>query len=362
MQFNPKTKRLGTSLLLAGVVLFSAVSPVLADQYDDKINALRQGIAAKRNTVNQLHSQTNTLANSLAEINAQIDETTAQLELTQARYDKTMADIAETKASIASQKALLSENLKTIYTQSQVSTLEMLASSENFGDFFDRQQYLQNIKDRIQGSLVTLNTKKSRLDDDQAQLTTLINQQKGLTYSLSQQKSQSASLLAETQGQEAAYQAKISTDEKAVSTLRAQQAAEIAARQSKVNYGGTGGYPWSGYSLDGGVDPWGFYYRECTSYVAWRRANLGHPIPAWGRMGPANAKTWVGWARNFGLPVDGSARAGDVAVLTAGQYGHVMIVEAVLGGGLIKVSQYNASWDGRYSEAIISTSGLYFIH
>ncbi len=351
-----------TSLILAGVILFSQAAPALADQYDDKINALKRGIDAQRTQITQLKGQQNTLQNSLATLNAQIQETTDQMALTQARYDKTVTDITNTKQQIATKKALLGENLKTIYQDSQITTIEMLASSGNFGEFVDRAQYLQKMKDHTESTLSDLSTAKQHLDDQQTQLTTLLGQQKGLAYSLSQQKAQSANLLAQTQGQEANYQAKIQSDEAAVSKLRQQQAAEIAARQSRVNYGGTGGYPWAGYALDGGVDPWGFYYRECTSYAAWRRANMGNAIPAWGRMGPADAKTWVGWARNFNMPVDGNPRVGDVAVLTAGRYGHVMIVEQVLGGGLIRVSQYNGNWDGRYSEATISTSGLYFIH
>ena len=98
-------------IVLAGVVLVSISSPVYADQYDDKIKAIRQGIEAKRSTVNQLKTQQNTLANTLASINAQIDETTAQLELTQARFDKTTADMETTKRQIADKKAMLGENL-----------------------------------------------------------------------------------------------------------------------------------------------------------------------------------------------------------------------------------------------------------
>ncbi len=38
-----------------------------------------------------------------------------------------------------------------------------------------------------------------------------------------------------------------------------------------------------------------------------------------------------------------------------------MYVEDVLDDGRLLISQYNAGWDGRYSEAIISGNGLSFI-
>ena len=46
----------------------------------------------------------------------------------------------------------------------------------------------------------------------------------------------------------------------------------------------------------------------------------------------------------------------------AGYYGHVMYVEEVYSNGTIKVSQYNYGVTGEYSEMVISSSGLRFIH
>ena len=83
-------------------------------------------------------------------------------------------------------------------------------------------------------------------------------------------------------------------------------------------------------------------------------------MPYWGGRG--NAKLWDDNARAAGIPVDSSPRVGDVAVSNSGTYGHVMYVEAVHGGGTITVSQYNASWDGKYSVAKRATTGLVFIH
>jgi surface antigen len=39
-----------------------------------------------------------------------------------------------------------------------------------------------------------------------------------------------------------------------------------------------------------------------------------------------------------------------------------MYVESILGNGKVRVSQYNAGWDGRYSVSDVPIAGLQFIH
>lgn len=107
-------------------------------------------------------------------------------------------------------------------------------------------------------------------------------------------------------------------------------------------------------------DEWGMYKRQCVSYAAWKVASSGRNMPFWGGRG--NASQWDDNARAAGIPVDSVPRVGDIAVSHDGGYGHVSYVEAVYPDGTILVSQYNARWDGRYSEERLSTAGLVFIH
>jgi surface antigen len=120
-------------------------------------------------------------------------------------------------------------------------------------------------------------------------------------------------------------------------------------------------YPWANAPFPNSIaDPWGMYERQCVSYTAWKVASSGRHMPSWG--GHGSAKLWDDNARAEGIPVDTTPRVGDVAISNSGSYGHSMYVEAVNGDGTISVSQYNANLDGRYSEAVINSSGLVFIH
>jgi surface antigen len=129
--------------------------------------------------------------------------------------------------------------------------------------------------------------------------------------------------------------------------------------------GGTGGYPYvqgwvggvGGFSPL--VDAWGFYYQQCTSYVAWKIYDSGKNMPAWGRMyASANARDWPSFTSNKGS----DPRKGAAAVMTGGTYGHVMYVEEVYGNGQIRVSDYNLGFDGAYRTYDRSASGLVYIY
>jgi surface antigen len=365
MQNTNRHIRYHTSLILAGVILFGQTLPALADQFDVKINALRQQISAQQQQVNQLNAQQNTLANKIQTLNTQAEQTSNQIALTEARYNQTVADIAETKQKLADKKAQLAENLKLIYQQSQVTTVEMLASSNSFGDFLDRQQYLESMKIHMDGMVTEMSTTKVHLEDQQSQLANLLSQQQGLSYALGQQRSESSTLLAQSQGQEANYQNMIQANTQQVATLKAQQAAAIAAASRHVSGGssaGCGGYPssWCNAPQDSLIDSWGMYNRECVSYAAWAATyKFGHFVPYWGGRG--NANQWPGNARGAGIPVDGSPRVGDVAIYSGGPYGHAMVVESV-NGATVRVSSFNADNTGHYSVDDWPVRSLQFIH
>ncbi len=349
------------AIALAAFLLIAHSRTVKADSLQDQIDAANRQVAQSQAQVNEWQAKADTLNNHLALLNAKIAANQAALDLARARQAQLSDEIAKANADLKKKQAILGENVRLIYQTNQVTPLEMLFSSGNLSDFLDGQQYLERIKDNIQRAVAQIADLKRQLEDESKQLESTIAQQQSLLYGLSQQQNEVNALLAETQGQESVYQSKLKGDKAKLSQLEAQQAALIAANSGGSVYGGTGGYPWAGEPQDGGVDPWGFYWRECTSYAAWKRSAIGRPIPAWGYMGQANAKDWVNWAHASGMRVDHNPEYGAIGVYTGGEFGHVMIVEAVTGAQVF-VSQYNADFSGRYSESYWNSSSLWFIH
>lgn len=337
-----------------------------AQSLDQQIKALQDQAAANQKQAQNFRSQADTLANKLAGINAQSAAISAQISANKAKQQKLTADIAKAKEEMAIKKEILGENIRAIYQNSQISPLEMLASSKSFSEYVDRQQYLDEIKDHIQEAAESLAKLKTELEKQEADVQIAIRQQGDLQQALSIQQSEANQLLASTRGEEGRYASMAQENKAKAEELQRQQAAILAAQfGGNVTGGGAcgGGYPgkWCSPAKDTVIDSWGMYNRECVSYTAFKVASSGRYMPYWGGRG--NAKQWPGNAQGAGIPVSygSGAEPGDVAISMAGPYGHAMYVESVSGNSVF-VSQYNFGNAGEYSTMTIPQSGLYFIH
>lgn len=117
------------------------------------------------------------------------------------------------------------------------------------------------------------------------------------------------------------------------------------ANESSNTGGGEKGddYAFKSKSKDSGVDPWGYFYRECVSFVASRLKNMGVSADLFSHLG--NGADWV----NASVPYSKTPKVGDVAVYGAGsEFGnHVAMVTGVK-GNTISGEEYNWDGDGQY--------------
>lgn len=366
---NSTTKKfsLGRTLVIVAAALSLVFYPTMsayADTYDEQIRALEQEVSRFQEESGKLRAEADTLQNAISSLTAQQNAVQAQISQKEVELQQLQEQIVLTEERIASQKDALAQNLKSMYLESDITPLEMVASSKSIGDYIDKQEYRNKIRESIQGALTEIRDLKAKLEEQKVAVENTLNDQKAMRGQLQAQQAEKDKLLAETKGQESAYQNLIGQRNSEIDSLRAQQRAANLSWAGNVNIGPAcaGGYPgaWCNAPMDSIVDSWGMYNRECVSYTAFRVAASGRHMPYWGGVG--NANQWDDNARAAGIPVDGNPKVGDVAILHAGYYGHAMYVEAVNGNGTILISEYNLDWTGRYSERVISTSGLVFIH
>lgn len=353
--------------LSAAVVLFTSSGAVYADQFDDAIAAAKQEAAAAQAEAAKFHNEANSAQAKINQLNFQIRTLQNQINLNEAQARKLARDIEEAQQKLAHQKEILGDIVKTMYFDSTISPIEMLASSSNISEFLDAEQYRESIKDKIQSSMTEIQTLKKSLEDQQTKLNELVADQKNQQQSLALMRNEANQLLVLASQSAAAADAEVKSNNSKVAELRAQQAAILAARfgNSGLTGGGAcgGGYPakWCNLPFPSSVaDNWGMYAKQCVSYVAFKVAVSGRNMPYWGGRG--NANQWDDNARAAGIPVNSTPRAGDIAQTDTGPYGHVMHVDAVLGDGRIRISQYNYGNRGEYSEMTIPAAGLNFIH
>lgn len=349
----------------------TTIQHVRADQYDEKIKQLQADSNAKQGVKSQLGVEAASLADAIAKLQTQIDALNASIQANQIKQADLQKQITAAEEELAKQKKVLGENIKAMYLEGQVTTLEMLASSKDLSEFVDKQQYRDSVKDKITASLAKINDLKHQLKGQKEQVEQLIKDQEGMQSRLDGQRAESAGLLSLNQGQQAELNNQIKQNSAAVAQLRSQQAAENAKLFNGANvvlgtacdtaHGDTYPAPWCSAGQDTMIDYWGMFNRECVSYTAWKVSESGRHMPYWGGVG--NANQWDDNARSAGIPVDGNPRAGDVAIKNSLPYGHAMYVESVNSNGTINISQYNQTLDGRFSRAYnVSPSGLVFIH
>jgi peptidoglycan hydrolase CwlO-like protein len=362
-----------TRIFSVVAVFLMLTGTAAADQFDDQIAALKQQAANQANQAAQMHAQADDYRSKVASLQAQINTLQTQINLNTAEFNKVSGAIADNKVRLDQQKTVLAANIKSMYLDSSVTPLEMLASSKNFSDFLDQQQYQDKIKSKIQDAMAQIETLQKALEAQQNQLTEILSDQRTQQQQLASTQQQMNQLLAVAEQNAAAADAQVKADNAQVSQLRAQQAAIIAANSHHVAFPGrsagaggacdagqgNGGYPtvWCNAGQDSMVDAWGMYSRECVSYAAWAATDRGHIVP----YGLGNANQWPGAARARGIAVDSNPEVGNVAIFMGGQYGHAMIVERVQGSQVI-VSSMNADNNGHFFYDSWSISALTFIH
>lgn len=351
--------------LLAIAILMAAASPIAlyqpadARDYNAEIQAVQQQIDQYNAEAARLAGQANTLQNEVARLDAERASIQAQLDLTQAQYDKLIADIAENEKKLATSQRALGKTMADMYVATDISPLEMLASSDGVVEYVDKEAQRSSVRDSLSSTIATVQHLKKVLEQQKIAVKNNLDDQTNQRNAIAQNQAEQQKLLDDTKGQEAAYQQLSAEGQAKRQELERQQQIEIARRYAGSGGGavagdpGRGGYPnnLANAPMDSMVDPWGMYNRECVSYVAWKVYQKNGYMPYWGGVG--NANQWPGNARAAGIGTGSTPRAGAAGVMSSGAYGHIVWVESVNSDGTINISQYNellpSGW-GQYSE------------
>lgn len=374
--FIGSTGRLLAAVAVSVLVVGSGLTRMVsADQYDQQIQALQSENAQAQSSVDALRAQASSYEDAIAKLQAQINAIQAEITANQAQQVALQTEITQKQAQIDSERKLLGDDIKAMYIDGNMSTVEMLATSQNLSQFVDKQEYRNAVQKNIQSSLAKIAALQNDLKIKKAQVDQLVENQKAQSAQMAADRQQQADMLAYTEAQKNAFSAQISANSSKIADLRRQQIIansqyNIGPAGSGVNCGG--GYParWCEIPQDSVVDAWGMFNRECVSYTAFKvhqdflAGRNSRDMPYWGNI-PADAKNWDDNAIAAGIRVDSNPTPGSIAISNSGNWGHAMYVEAVgtrNGAPAVYISQYNAGYDGKYSEAWRYTTGLVFLH
>lgn len=365
-QIKQGTRLLFTILLLVLVVIGSSslqINNVSAESAQDEINRLMQENANNQGAVARLQTEATSYQDAISKMQAEIADLEAKLQINIAEQNRLNDEIKKVETELANQRDLLGKNIRSMYVEGEMSTIEMLASSSNLSEFVDKQQYRDSIKSKISESVIKINDLKHQLNAQKEQIDKLVNEQNQQREKLATSKNEQSQLLSYNQSQQSDFNSKIKAN-----TSRLQQ---LIATQRNANFTDGGYYfirfpgdirginpanyeyrdyghsqadapcPGPPVSADS-IDKWGYCTRQCVSYAAWAVMASGRSAPIrWG-----DAKNWVASAYANGIPVYRTPQPGDVAISTNGYWGHAMYVESV-NGNQFNTSEYNTNLDGK---------------
>ncbi len=352
-----------TLLLVSVFVVTNFLTPFAqAVSISDQINALRAENAANQNAVAELESQAVSYQDAISQLRAQIQQLQAKINHNTAVQADLRLQIIAAEEELAKQKALLGKNIKAMYLEGEISTLEMLASSNDLSDFLNKQEYRDAVQSKIKTTLDRITELKRQLKTQKESIDLLLAEQHAQQAQVAAAKAKQDQLLAYNESQQAAYNQSTKENGKRID--------ELIAQQRRANFNPDGGYYFlrfpgaangvnpnayeyrnSGFGMspygcndNDGPDRWGYCTRQCVSYAAWAVEASGRTAPSY----YGNARDWVAAAYARGIPVYRTPQAGDVAISTSGYWGHAMYVDSV-NGDTFNTSEYNTYLTGQLS-------------
>lgn len=361
------------SVFVAAIFMAGLLVPRVWASLQTQINELSQENAQKSQQVQGLQVEADGLEATIAGLQQQIDGLQSQINANNERKAQLEQQIAEAEAELARQRTLLGQNIKTMYLEGQLSTLEVLASSQNLSDFVNKEEYRTSVQEKIKATLNKITDLKHQLGQQKTEVEVLLKEKQEIQNQILAQRNEQDRLLGLNQSQQSTLNKEIKDNFARITELKRQQAIENARLfgGSGGQLGG-GGYPWGyaacyhtgqvegpcpnyDWAVNGSIWNWqtgGYGFRNCTDWVAYRVRVAGGYVPS----GLGNAKLWDDRAPAYGYTVSGTPRVGAAAVSNSGFYGHVMYVEAVNADGSIVVSDYNRAGTGKYDMNQLSAS------
>lgn len=206
-----------------------------------QLDALRRQQAALTTSLASLTADLGTVGLELDAALQQLERVTRQLERSREdlqRYQRQIAsleadleavalDIRESKIDLAAREALLEEHLRAAYEQSQTSMLEVLLSTESFGEASSQLSYMltlshedRQLADEIRDARDQLRVRQQTLRDGRVTLTALRDAEAEREASLAEQQAE----VDAARRQLEAYQARLEE-------LQAEQQAQLEAAQ-----------------------------------------------------------------------------------------------------------------------------------
>ncbi len=347
-----------TVFAVAGVLSYSnynntnisAAPCATSAQCSAKIRAAQADKERFQKEAQNLRAEADSLGKELAVINLEKQAIQAQVNYNQAKHDDLVRELEQIEKKIEDNRQALGDVIADIQVDEQITPLEMMFGSKNISEYLDLQESRHVARESIATKISEIKELKAKAEKDKAAVSAILEDQKTQNALMASRQAEQNRLLAETEGSEAKYNDMVRNLDRAIAenqrqldSLRAMaSSAGIAAGTSH-----TTAYPYKNETNFYAADPWGYYKRQCVSYVAWHLAadNASRGAGNTGFAYLGHARNW--WNRGKTVAASDIRRGDVIVLLGSSPYGHVMYVEGV-NNGIVSFTDYNG-YGGRLS-------------
>ncbi|WNC14423.1 peptidoglycan DD-metalloendopeptidase family protein [Brevibacillus brevis] len=263
-------KKITLALLIAGLVAGTAIptnvswaaSKASLDKINQELKAIQKKykeqqaqVKATDQKIASVQKQQKDLQTELMQIDLRrndtqkkLDKLESQMEDTKEKAAQAQDQLDEAKDRVAKRETLLKTRVKSMYERGNVSYLDVLMGSSDFGDFLTRMQGLQMIleqdtrilEDNIRDK-ETIETKKKEIDHQLVVYAGMFEEAENLKAELDKQYKQSLVVKAELQKQEKELHEIKQEEEEQLLAIAREQSAKYAERVRAMS-AGTSGY------------------------------------------------------------------------------------------------------------------------
>ena len=249
----PDLSTIAGSLVIVTLVLtftfgLSASNIVLAnsdaDSAAEEIQSLKEQIDAIEKDNHDHEHEQGILSVEAQSLQEAIDKLQAEINKSQARIaslEKQIKDledqIKKTQAELDEQKRLLGVSIKQMYVTGEITTIEMLATSKDLSDFFDRQQYQEDVQKKIKQTLDKITELKLSLNSKKDKVKNTLSEQEALKAQIESQQSEKNRILSLNQAEQDAIEREILENNDKIADLKQKQAEAEAALARALSTG-----------------------------------------------------------------------------------------------------------------------------
>lgn len=220
-----------TVMVAVGLVAAPFVSATSIDDLQKKSKQLQTEIAQNQKEAAKHHAHANTLQGRIDELNEDIALANKEIRLLTLRVQELELQIDQANKELESQRDILGQNIRVMYLEGDISTLEMLATSKDLSEFVDKEQYRNAVQNKIKATLDKINALRLELKTKRNQIDEVLKEQEQQRNVLASKRREQQKLLNDTRGEEARYQQLAAKQRKQLQEAEAELTRRLSAGQ-----------------------------------------------------------------------------------------------------------------------------------